>query len=546
MTLVILEVSRKQDYIFSSRALKDNVRRSQEIAYVTGNGGGAFFRKAAGELFREEQLVSTGGGHTVLRFPDDGQARAFVSRVTEAALRRFPGMELYAKIMEYDSALSFGDNLEALTKALEAKKARRRASFGWRSVGVEALDRERWTPLPVGAAERYDPDIERAIDEMEERLSVPGWTYPREFGKILKAAPGDDKDDNFLAVVHIDGNAMGKRSRGLYEDFEKRALDFPDSCAHLRRFSDGIQDDFETAFLMTAEKLADYCQRMGKEGGELPIRPVILAGDDVTFVTAGRYGLECARLYLEALSDLRNPEDGRPYPACAGVALVHRNYPFRRAYDLAEDLCSEGKRFGAKIDPDSGVSVMDWHIEFGQLKDSLSELRKDYRTEDGNRLELRPVAVTALDGDGNRVELPLVPVESSHEKGTAGLRKKLWEQTGGVRTWRFFRGMCEAIRGEAGKMARGKIKNLREALKQGEVESEFYMLDSEIHDLLYHGLNAQYGEEAYKKAHEQIIGGGGLVKDIFRTVGDESNKRCLFFDAIEMMDDCVFFGEVET
>ena len=154
--------------------------------------------------------------------------------------------------------------------------------------------------------------------------------------------------------------------------------------------------------------------------------------------------------------------------------------------------------------------------------------------------------MTALDGDGNRVELPLVPVESSHEKGTAGLRKKLWEQTGGVRTWRFFRGLCEAIRGEAGKMARGKIKNLREALKQGEVESEFYMLDSEIHDLLYHGLNAQYGEEAYKKAHEQIIGGGGLVKDIFRTVGDESNKRCLFFDAIEMMDDCVFFGEVET
>ena len=31
-TLVILEVSRKQDYIFSSKQLRDNVRRSDEIS----------------------------------------------------------------------------------------------------------------------------------------------------------------------------------------------------------------------------------------------------------------------------------------------------------------------------------------------------------------------------------------------------------------------------------------------------------------------------------------------------------------------------------
>ena len=70
MTLVILEVSRKQDYIFSSRAIKDNVRRSQEIAYVTGNGGGAFFRQAAGELFQEEQLTVDECADYLLRIVD--------------------------------------------------------------------------------------------------------------------------------------------------------------------------------------------------------------------------------------------------------------------------------------------------------------------------------------------------------------------------------------------------------------------------------------------------------------------------------------------
>ena len=50
--LLILEVSRKQDYIFSSNRLKDNARRSQEIAYVTSP---AYFIKKASELYSDEK-----------------------------------------------------------------------------------------------------------------------------------------------------------------------------------------------------------------------------------------------------------------------------------------------------------------------------------------------------------------------------------------------------------------------------------------------------------------------------------------------------------
>ena len=44
-------------------------------------------------------------------------------------------------------------------------------------------------------------------------------------------------------------------------------------------------------------------------------------------------------------------------------------------YDMAEQLCSSAKRFGAGLDPECGISAIDWHIEFGQLKDSLAEIR---------------------------------------------------------------------------------------------------------------------------------------------------------------------------
>ena len=42
--LTILEVSQKQNYIFSSKRLRANAERSDEIAYVTGS---EFFRESA-------------------------------------------------------------------------------------------------------------------------------------------------------------------------------------------------------------------------------------------------------------------------------------------------------------------------------------------------------------------------------------------------------------------------------------------------------------------------------------------------------------------
>ena len=93
---------------------------------------------AAGALYSEEEnLVYAGGGHTVLQFTDEAAATAFARAVTEAAMRRFPGLELFVRQMDYDDTKSPGENLKALSAALERKKALRRASFRRLSCGVE-------------------------------------------------------------------------------------------------------------------------------------------------------------------------------------------------------------------------------------------------------------------------------------------------------------------------------------------------------------------------------------------------------------------------
>ena len=99
-TLLILEVSRKQDYIFSSKRLRENAARSEDISRVTGS---AFFREIVGSRFSEaENLVYSGGGHTVLQFESREAAVDFARAVTSAAMRRYRGLELFAKQIPYD------------------------------------------------------------------------------------------------------------------------------------------------------------------------------------------------------------------------------------------------------------------------------------------------------------------------------------------------------------------------------------------------------------------------------------------------------------
>ena len=95
-TLVIIEVSQKQAYIFASNELKSNVQRSKEIAFVTSS---EFFKLAAGDIYNEEKnLINAGGGHTVLQFDDEKTAEDFVYIVTKEVMTVFPEMEVFAKI----------------------------------------------------------------------------------------------------------------------------------------------------------------------------------------------------------------------------------------------------------------------------------------------------------------------------------------------------------------------------------------------------------------------------------------------------------------
>ena len=173
---------------------------------------------------------------------------------------------------------------------------------------------------------------------------------------------------------------------------------------------------------------------------------------------------------------------------------------------------------------------MDWHIEYGQLKESLGEIRDDYIAEDGSVMTLRPVTVVTPES---------VP------------KQALQTATAGVRTWDFFCAMCDGLREGYKDVPRSKLKELHTAIKQGNRETSFVIRNSQISAMLYHAFDAKHNTLAEQMAvYREDWRAGDMARSVkaektaFQTV--DGKEHCLFFDAIEMMDHCVLLGKEET
>ncbi len=497
--LMILEVSQKQAYIFSSNKLRDNVRNSENICQVTDpEYFGVLAGKAGLPFSRDANVVYSGGGHTVLEFDGEEEAKRFAYEVSKTVRRDFPGLELFIKTEPYDEKESPGENLKNLAQALERKKSVRRASFGQGTFGVERID----------ASSRKAKPLEKGDQETGWR----GWKKEHVPEGYREASQFEDlgnsrNTSSFIAVIHIDGNAMGKRVEQLRRDYENTSWDQYKEA--FRRFSDSVDRDFKASYGEMADRIAESLkagagEKLDLEKNYFPARKIILAGDDVCFVTEGRIGLEAARIFIEQLSGKRNEQDHRNYTACAGVAIVHQKYPFYKAYELAEMLCSNAKRSMAEYGAEGRACAIDWHIEFGELVDSIESLRENYVTADGCRLELRPYILSAPED-----VLAKEP----------------------VRRYENFRRFLSVIQQEKLSYARGKLKEFREALKEGETASEYYLKSNLLNELAVTGYEGVYKEIDMSR----LFSGQGLEKKTFIDTGD-GKRRCLYFDGIEMAD----------
>lgn len=589
--LTVVDTAGIQDYIFASNRLRENIGASLLVERTTRDWVYDSLQSLAmkhnvsevthGRLeFSDMQLVRdgltaeviyAGGGNTLMLFqsPDDeplGEAKRFARELSRKALVHAPGLEL---VIAHSEPFKWEDDdlKERVSRLIDGrltakKRSRQAAVVSLAGLGVTAecsstglvatytnrgreprQARQRFVSSESAAKLDSVRAANNRLQEMILRNDQDGKFAELVFTNELDHLSRTGGEESYIAVVHADGNGMGKRIGDIASSTQNN-LDY---ISRMRSFSQAIEDAAERALINTLRTLrqgivpdekgkwvlTEVVQQVAAAGHQInkpqkqivlyqpkkgdddergedagkprwPFRPLVFGGDDVTFVCNGQLGLSLAAIYVrEFQAQTRDLPDGNgSVHSCAGVCVVKVHYPFRRAYDLSEQLTKSVKR--SLGDKRVQVSALDWHFSSTGLSGGLSEIRKREYEPEGNRsLLMRPVRMG---------------------------EQKDW------RTWKNFHQLTAILNYDdrwAGR--RNKLKALREALRAGKQSvREFLALYFRAPDQKDPALPKLTGAS-------DTLAKEGFVSSLY---GHPTVDYCGYFDALEAMDHHLFLEEL--
>ncbi|MGE6161564.1 MULTISPECIES: Cas10/Cmr2 second palm domain-containing protein [Aeromonas] len=189
----------------------------------------------------------------------------------------------------------------------------------------------------------------------------------------------ENADLRDLALIHIDGNGLGKQLRALRKALENQPDDVFSTA--FRQFSDALAKATELAAAEATQWL--YQTQLKKASVTyLAMRPLVLGGDDITLLCRADLALGYATRFCRAFRKysaeqlkglhtryLKGNADLLPYLTASGGILYHKaNHPFMLCHHLVEGLCSEAKTV-TKATP----TVLPAALSFYRISKALAE-----------------------------------------------------------------------------------------------------------------------------------------------------------------------------
>lgn len=517
---VLMDTISIQKYVFASNRLLDNLGASQIVGILFKELAVSSLADACSISEEETQKIMSkwrenpelllmkvdpgmpfeigvsGGGKALIFFRDPAHARQFIKQFSRQMLIQAPGLQLATAVNEkfiLDDQC-FSEQLTNLYKELTRNRNRYFALTELPHHGITAVCPKSGTSLNM-------------FDEKEKNFISQGTVVKQKAAKVeqdkrnSKLAEkhsncrftnqldqlGQQEGDSYTAVIHIDGNNMGKwfqQSTDLI-DYRKRSINMAQ-----------ITEDSFWCLVDKVVSLIPECKDE-EQGFDLkkdqykyflPIRPVIIGGDDITFICHAKLALYLAEEFLRVWRKKANSDSGltpfglpenREFSACAGVVIAKTKYPFYRTYQFAEQSCATAKRSARH--EETGLWI-DFQLISGTKSGSLEKIREDDKKAHGIKLYFGPYCI-----------------EDKNKKSIQGLKSGilLFAQD---KYW-----------------AKNKLKELRTAFNLGE----------EVVDNFITGMKAQNGS---LPAISQLC-----EKSKFKEKGF-ADKETPYPDILEMMD----------
>jgi hypothetical protein len=350
-----------QSFIFQTNELKDIVGASELVEQICtkafdefatdkdGKSKGEFILKAAGNIkFIFEKKVDC--ENAVLNFP---------KKVMEMA----PGITISQAVVSYQSDIA-GNEDKAFEKAVDELERRLRVQrnkpMQSTTLGLMGIKRAPKTGLPgmyyetnkkgkkeelIDEATSQKRDFTKEIKENKVR-KLCHKSFNIKYENLTDCMIAYDIEDitdknDWIAIIHADGNGLGQVVQKVGKNKEQ-----------FKQFS----DELDNATINAAHTAYEAVKESFKDKKRIPLRPVVLGGDDMTIICRADIAVAYADAYIQAfetetenrLSKILKDNDvfnGQyKLTCCAGIAFIKSSYPFYYGYNLAETLCDRAKK----------------------------------------------------------------------------------------------------------------------------------------------------------------------------------------------------------
>jgi hypothetical protein len=366
-----------QSFIFQTNKLREIIGASELVEQICTSFFSNQFNNTS--TFNPENLIVGAAGNIKYIFDDYESCQKIVKKFPRNVMEMAPGICISQAVVALDSHSNPFDLLEkrlriqrnrpiSITNGIGLMLTETARKTG--GVGVEYLSNEvvdKGQLVKDNASKKANFNLLSKL-EISSKFTIND--FPFDLSDIVK-----DQKKNWLAVIHADGNSLGK----LIMDLVSNQLDFQNNQA-IKDFSNILNlTTLKAASLAFEEVIAPSVEK----GSKIPFRPVIIGGDDLTAIVRADLALSFTKIFLqhfEKLSivnfqgfDHKHNLKSNPFlqglSACAGIAYIKSSFPLHYGIKLADSLC----KYAKGVSKQTSASIFPSSIMFHKVHASYIE-----------------------------------------------------------------------------------------------------------------------------------------------------------------------------
>jgi len=282
-----------QDFIFKTNKLQEIVGASEIVKNIS-----TLFQ----EKYKADEIILNAAGNIKAIFNSKEECERVVLEFSKMIQQYAYGITISQAVIKIGDAVA-QDDINKLEKNLRIQRNKPSIALDM-SLNIMKLN-----PSTAKPAISNDKDI--ATSQKIE-------AYQKIENKTNSDLHKLSNSKNKIAVIHIDGNGLGKLIPNLKKECNLTLSEFS------KKLDEATKKAFEDA------------------KGDKKIRDIILGGDDVTVICDADDVLAFTKEFLENFEQ-ETKKSFKRLTACAGIAYSNEKYPFHYAVSLAETLCGVAK-----------------------------------------------------------------------------------------------------------------------------------------------------------------------------------------------------------